>query len=431
MKKFWDLILSFILPRKMLRHAKMRFMFSLMIVVLVAPVNILTSNLRSKKDAERALDFPSTITELSGISFDRTLPHISIDEGEVTGYYYENGEKKEIEGTGAHLSSDEDGVWVGHKTHADGKETIVTTVIEDRLYSREASSDKPAILSNFDLEGYLKQKPKDNTEYMLYVWCLDDVYYLFGFDQMVNGKSTKAAFNSLVFECNDKGELKYYLPASSSELAVNGYGNIDTTLWTRECGVNDTVDFTIPSEYQSLADQIVPNYRHLKNVANALYGGAVSYNNLAEGGVKYENFYSDFGTFSSQFKTSMVSLYATQIKLSSLITSFIITIIFSFLLSFITWVISKSFILNKFKQYFALLAICFAVGAIVSLIAGFFVSYLSSWFYILLFDTIFYIIVCFRINTMKPDVPDEEEAIEKEKEPIEYKKVDSDVTHVG
>ena len=110
---------------------------------------------------------------------------------------------------------------------------------------------------------------------------------------MEDGKSTKAPTNSFIFESNDQGELKYYLPKDESELAVNLYGDFDTSKWTRLATSTDVIDFAATEEYfntldldmtfdqyRAMVSEINPAYRHLKNIANALYGGNISYNIL-------------------------------------------------------------------------------------------------------------------------------------------------------
>ena len=428
--KFFDFLLSLILPRRMKRHAEIRFVFSFLIVVLVAVLTPFTSHLRSKKDAASTFEFPSMMDSANGLVFDENVPHVSLDNSEVTGYVYENGEKVERKGQGIHLSSDKNGVFTGTK-EVDGKKLVVTIVIEDQVYSSIGTIDAPAKLELFDLDGYTNQNKDENTEYILYVFTLDYVYYLIGFDQIKDGKSTKAPMNSLLYEADSSQNLIYYLPKDASELSLNDYGNIDTRKWSRTCEKDAVIDFTVPDDYKAYQSQLVPAIRHLENISNAIYGDVISYANLSDTGTNIDDLYMNFAGFQRSFKNSLIEMAASQIKLVSTIVSMAVTLLFSFILSLITWLISKNYVLRKFRQYYALVSICFSLGLLLSLILGIFMSYLQTWFYILLFETIYYIVVCFRINTINEQTDEKVEDVKEEKKPFEYEKVDNDFTQVG
>lgn len=431
MKNFLNFILSFILPRRMVKHMNMKFLLALVLILVASVFNILSSSMRAKKDATKALEFPTLFTDVDGITFDNEIPNVSLDNSESSGYVYIDGVKTEQKGSGLHLNADKNGVYTGTAIKND-KTIVVTVVLADETFSAAGSMSNPAIVEGFDLDGYCNQTVNDKTEYVLYVFTLDNVYYLFGLSQTEDEKSTVAASNYFVYETDSEKNLIYYLPKDDSELAVNGYGKIDTTLWTRTASKTDTIDFTIPDEYKAYEEQIVPTKRHLKNIYNALYGNVISYPNLDACGLEIKTLNSDFPEFQNQFKTSLVSVRASQINLSSLIVSAFITIIIPFILTLITWLLSKSFYMKKYRQYYAIAAITFFDTSLVSIIVGIFVSYLSACFWILLGGTLYFITACFRINTI-PETHDEakpEDEAPKEEPKVKYRPME-DVTRVG
>ena len=182
-----------------------------------------------------------------------------------------------------------------------------------------------------------------------------------------------------------------------------------------------------------MVGEITPAYRRLKNITNALYGGAITYSYLELNGLDVEVFNTSINTFQKDFKNAVIVYNAGILKTQSLIVSFVITLFFPLLLSSITWIMSRSFYMNKFRQYYAICSMCFGMTTIIALIAGFFVSYTEISFALLVIASIYYIIATFRINTMDDEnnKNDKEKKAEKEKEPIKYSKISDDTSIIG
>ena len=450
-KKIFDFIKSLFLPRKMAKHMNMPFLLALLILLVASCLNIVTSNTRAGKDTEKALEFPSLFEELpdnlvlTEMTTNEPMTRISVEELQGKLEVDINGTKEEIENIGKYLKADKNGVYHGVHT-VDGKNIDVTVVVDDTVFSIRGTIDKPIYSKIFDLEGYLQQDKKENTEYVLYVLTLESFFYLFDIDQIKDGKSTKAPTNAVVFETNDNGELKYYLPANESELALNQYGKFDTTKWTRLATNSDTIDFAATEEYfnslnlsisynqyREMVSSVKPAYRHLKNITNALYGGAIYYSSLETNGLDFDVFNTSISTFQKDLKNSMIVYNAGLLKTTSLMISAAITILFPLLLSAITWIMSRSFYMNRFRQYYAICTLCFAMTTFIALIAGFFVNYTEIAFALLVIASIYYIVATFRINTIDDgsNKDNNQDNKKEEKDPIKYTKISDDTSFVG
>ena len=449
-KKIFDFIKSLFLPRKMARHMNMRFFLSLIILIVASCLNIVTSNTRAAKDTEKSLAFPSLFEELpddlvlTEITSNEPMTRLSVENAEGSVEVTIDGVTQKIDNLVKYLKADKNGVY--HGVYSSSEKVIdVTVVVADETYSGNGTIDKPIYIEFFDIEGYLQQEKQANTEYVLYVLTLDNFLFLFDLDQIENGKSTKAPTNSVMFETNDAGELKYYLPKDESELVLNQYGDFDTTKWTRIATSSDKIDFEITEEYfntlglsisfdqyREMANNINPAYRRLKNLTNALYGGSISYLNLEANGLDFKVINTSFNTFQKDFKSSLVAFNAGILKTTSLLASVAITLLFPLLLSAITWIMSRSFYMNKFRQYYAICSLCFAMTTFIALIAGFFVNYTEIAFALLVIASVYYIVATFRINTMEDgNNKDSKDNKKDNKEPIKYSKISDDTNIVG
>ena len=450
-KKIFDFIKSLFLPRKMVKHINMPFLLALVILLLCSCLNIVTSNTRAGKDTERSLEFPTLFESipddivLTEMTTNEAMTRITIEELEGTIEVVYNGVKQEVAKPAKYLNADKNGVY--HGTYSDGEKTIdLTVVVDDTLFTTYGTVANPYYIDFFDIEGYFQQKRDLNTEYVLYVLTYDNFFHLFDLDQMEDGKSTKAISNSAIFETNEAGELKYYLPLDESELVLNQYGNFDTSKWTRLAASTDKIDFAPTeeyfntlglnisySQYLQMVSEITPAYRHLKNITNALYGGAVSYNLLEAEGFDFEKFNTSINTFQKELKNAIIVYYAGILKTTGLFVSVFITLVFSLLLSFITWIMSRNAYMNKFRQYYAICTMCFVFTTIIALIAGFFINYNEIAFPLLVIASIYYIIATFRINTMDDDSnkDDKNNSTKNKKEPIKYSKISNDTSIIG
>lgn len=450
-KKIFDFIKSLFLPRKMARHMNMRFFLSLIILIVASCLNIVTSNTRAGKDTEKSLAFPSLFEELpddlvlTEMTTNEPMTRLSIEDADGSIEVTIDGVVQKIDSLGKYLKADKNGVYHGVYTSGD-KVMDVTIVVSDETYSIDGTVDKPVYIDFFDIEGYLQQEKQENTEYVLYVLTLDNLLYLFDLDQIEDGKSTKAPTNSVMFETNDSGELKYYLPKDETELSLNQYGDFDTTKWTRLATSSDTIDFEVKEEYfntlganisfdqyREMASDIKPAVRRLKNLTNALYGGAIYYSSLESNGLDFEIINTSFNTFQKDLKNAIIVYNAGLLKTTCLLISFAINLLFPLLLAAITWIMSRSFFMNKFRQYYAICSLCFAMTTIIALIAGFFVNYSKIVFALLVIASVYYIVATFRINTMDDGNNNnkDNDQDKNNKEPIKYSKISDDTTIVG
>ena len=89
--------------------------------------------------------------------------------------------------------------------------------------------------------------------------------------------------------------------------------------------------------------------------------------------------------------------------------------------------------MNKFRQYYAICAMCFGMTTIIALIAGFFVNYTEIAFALLVIASIYYIVATFRINTMDDgnSKDDKDKNNNNKKEPIKYSKISDDTSIIG
>ena len=146
----------------------------------------------------------------------------------------------------------------------------------------------------------------------------------------------------------------------------------------------------------------------------------------------FEIFNTSINTFQKDLKNAVVVYNAGLLKTTGLIVSAVITLFFPLLLSAVTWIMSRSFYMNKFRQYYAICAMCFAMTTIIALIAGFFVNYNEIAFALLVIASIYYIVSTFRINTIDDEKDkDNKDNNNKKKEPIKYSKISDDTSIIG
>jgi hypothetical protein len=190
------------------------------------------------------------------------------------------------------------------------------------------------------------------------------------------------------------------------------------------------------SAYEKMVKNIKPVTRHLKEVDSALHPCVVQYFSLTNNGLNFSNLSKSVKTFQTEFKNALVIYEAGNLKTNALIFSAVINLFFPLFLSAITWLMSRSFYMNKFRQYYAICSLCFAMTTIIALIAGFFVNYLELMFPLLIIGSVYYIVATFRINTLQNDDENNDDKDNKDnksnkKEPIRYAKISDDTTIIG
>mgnify|MGYP004633853553 FL=1 len=382
--KVLKFILSLFVPRKMAERMNMNFFVSLLLVLVASFLNVSTSNANARKEAIKGLAVPELFTSLPDNYKIEGIP--SVDYGN--------------EDNAVIAKSNTNGVY-SSKYVLDDSTLNIDVVIATDLKAASTEDKKDVYLDNFDLEGYFKQEYKEKNVYVLYVVTKDAFFYILDLGRNTDGTDSKDSVKSYVYETVDnKGtEYQYYLPASEDELKINAYGDFDTTLWTKKCSADDKIDFEVTNaEYIGLKDKIVPVTRHLRNLYNALFGSNYEYEYLRKYGVELTLMKENFQQFQNSIYDYTLYYYTNTIKTFSLVISLVITVLFSLIIAFITWLLSKSLYMKKFRQYYAVASLCFLISSIVGLIAGFFVTYMQIAFYLLLFAAIYFLIATICIN---------------------------------
>lgn len=379
---FGEKILSLFIPKKMGRYKDLNFFISLLIILCASLINISTSNLHVEKDLKQAQYNPAIYSTV-----DLSIPN-------------ELNIKLENDNT---ITSN-DGVF--HQVFEDnGTYLDLTIVVTSTTETAGVDMSKELLILSFDIDGYFNQTKKDNTEYILYVMSKNAFFYSFNLDKDANGNYIKEAYKQSIYENtteNKNYNYTYYLPASNEELALNVYGDLDTTLWTRVCKSEDTIDFIIEKEEFKVIS-ITPKMRFVKNFVNVFYGNSYNYKTLRDNKFDIELINGQINNFNEKFFPTIVSIDASYKKTSALIYSLILTLFFSLMLSTITWLLSKGFALKKFRQYYALCALCFAVISILDVILGIFLDYFTFSFISLIVASIYYIIVTYKVNAVMQD----------------------------
>ena len=441
MNKFVQFLYSLFLPRKMVKHANMNFFIALLLFLMAALLNIATGNMQTNKEAAKRLGFPEIYENLPEKMEFNELPNLSVtyaDNLEIEIYEDDKLVKKKV--SGKYLKSDKNGTF--HKVFdVDGKNLDVTIAIESQIPSKFGTVPHPFAFENFDFEGYIKQEKKENTEYVLYVFCMDQIYYLYNLEQDAKGNSTKQKFTSYITEDKDQNAYQYFLPADETELAVNEYGDLDTRKWSRKVSMDDQIDFTVPAEFESFG-KIVPANRHQANILHALWGGQFTFANFDEFQIDINEIFKDqkintnFELFLQQTKEGMVLSDSSMLRFMNLMYSVISTVFFPLLFVLIVWLMSKSFVMRKFKNYYNIAALTYFHASIIALFVGIFCNYSDYALPILILGTGYFLFATIRINTMKvdddnPEDKDGKPKEEEKKQPIQYKRVESDATRIG
>lgn len=325
-----------------------------------------------------------------------------------------------------------------------------TLVIDDNL---SFANEETAKFKYFDLEGYYKQKRKENTTYVLMVYSRYQCFYLFDLGQVYkDGKYLDYNYTSSnsIFELNSERGIKYYLPKDPSELRYNKYGDLDTTIWTREVSKDDVIDF----KEQDVTDyfngslsfdlDIKPANRHNQYVHRSIFS------NLQTGYsfVDLKGYETNFSLYETSIKSYLVgitnSMKATLVennKMYSGIIAFGLNILFPLLIVAIVTIASKRFFLKKFSEYYAICSITYVSFAVLALILGFIIPFEDFALYLAIAQVWYYIYVTFRINSDKNNIddnmPDVVLAETKRPKNIEYQSIkqfnkdDDNYTKIG
>lgn len=293
----------------------------------------------------------------------------------------------------------------------------------------------------FDYEGYMKQERVEDTTYILCVYTSRRFFYAYDLCQKLSGGKylSQDYSGTSIFEKTNAGNYKLFLPASIDELAYNEYGELDTTLWTKEAKEDDRIDFevTIPGIN---SEDIKPVDRHKKNLEDALYTNlsrSYQYNELQETRLITKSNYlkGSLNLYLQSVVESMIAVNASSYELIYGIMAFAIYILFPLVLVLIVWLMSRKLFMKKIRQYYAIGAICYVETGLIGFILGFFLPFDKFALYFMLFQAWYFIFVTFRINTdpqYNNDETNNDNNASPKDEKLEFKKInDSNTSQIG
>ena len=438
MKKVKEFLLSIILPRKMYRHHSMKVIYSVFVFILSAFLLLFSINLSTKrfmKDMIGSVNFEENDYKVVN---EIQLPKYRIAKSNSGGYYLDVEE-------------------VGEDGKADNFKGVFEILFEDSKNNQlklnivfdescDLFGDDPAKSVDkdlFDLNGDMTQTREDKTTYLLYIFTKKSFYYLYdlGQEKDSSGKwvdNANTRYGS--YEMDNNGAYKYYLPTDVSEVMdengpiLNQYGNYDTSLWTTET-TKDAKTIIDGKEF-SAQRRIKDDMRY------AIYNGEYVYGNIDIDKINAESDAVNFGK-NNDIKyvlTNHVELMAeADANIQKSMYSFfvvIINIVFPLVWVFITWLLSRKFVMNKFKEYYAICSITYITTSILGFILGFFIKFDTLMFILLIIELIYYIFVTFRINTdpnllnpkdeERKDDSNDNNKPEVEQPAITFKKIKSD-----
>lgn len=401
MKKVKEFLLSIILPRKMYRYHSMKIIYSVLVFILSAFLLLFSVNLsteRFMKDMIGSINFEENDYKVVN---EIQLPKYRIAKSNSGGYYLdvdevgEDGKADSFQGVFEILFEDSK------------KNQLKLNIVFDEACDLFGDNPSKSIDKDlFDLKGYMTQTREDKTTYLLYIFTKKSFYYLYdlGQEKDSNGKwvdNANTRYGS--YEMDKNGEYKYYLPTDASEVIdengpiLNQYGNYDTSLWTTET-TKDAKTIIDGKEF-SAQRRIKDDMRY------AIYNGKYVYSNINIDRINDENDSVNFGQNKdikyvlTNYVELMAEVDANIQKSMYSVFVVIINIIFPLVWVLITWLLSRKFVMNKFKEYYAICSITYIITSILGFVLGFFIRFDSLMFILLIIELIYYIFVTFRINT--------------------------------
>ena len=399
MKKFKESILSFILPRKMYKYHNLNILYSILILIVTALIVLFSVNLSTERFTRQSMQIPNFEKDNYKVETKLELPEYKISQTNGGGYFLDVLVGTENTDTYKNVFTT--------TLKSDKKEMELTIIFDEECDLFKSENPSTSIDNNlFDLSAYMMQyrgesRNDKDKEYLLFIFTKQSFYYLYNLGQIQDAygdwkDSTDRANSS--YEQSTLGEYKYYLPKDAEEASnIDLYGNYDISKWSVETTEGNTT--TIDGVTYTAEKRISSNLR------KAVYNGEYVYNNcdveLMNQDKDGANFFKNTDMISAinQYIELMVSSDASIKKSMYSIFAIIINVIISFAWVFITWLLSRKFVMNKFKEYYAICAISYVPVSVVACILGFFIRFETLMLFLLVAELIFYIFVTFRINT--------------------------------
>lgn len=436
MKKFKEIILSFILPRKMYKYHNLNIFYSIIILIITALIILFSVNLSTERFTRQLINSPNFEKDNYKLETKLEIPEYKIVQSNSGGYYLDVLVATQNTDTYQNVFTT--------TLKSDKKEMEVTIIFDEKCDLFKQENPDTSIDSDlFDLNAYMTQYRGDSRndidkEYLLFIFTNKSFYYLYNLGQVQDAygdwKDSINRTNSS-YEQSSIGGYKYFLPKDASELVIDSYGNYDISKWTVETTEDNS---TIIDGITYKAEK-----RISANLRKAIYNGEYVYNNcdveLMNQDKNGANFYknTDFINAVNTYVELMVASDASIQKSMYSIFAIVINVIISFAWVFITWLLSRKFVMNKFKEYYAICAISYIPVSVVACILGFFIRFETLMLFLLVAELVFYIFVTFRINTyeelLKKDNDDDETPskpkitlLRPSKPKMDFKKVKSD-----
>lgn len=285
-------------------------------------------------------------------------------------------------------------------TLQDGDQQLNVTVVFDPGLGAATSNGNNAKCTFFDYEGYMKQTRKENTNYVLYIFAVDRMFYVYDLGQDASNEYKPFDYASgSIFETSSSGNRVYYLPKSDEEIKYNTYEEFDTTLWTATAGEDDV--------YESVKYGTIDSVnRHRQDMSQAVYathGRSYLYKEmLADEDNIHFNYLRGNAKLHDFIKESlevMVAQDATTTELMNALMSFLINVLFPIIMVLVMWLASKRLFMKKLREYYAIGSISYCLSGLIALIIGFFVPFMKFAFFFMFFQAWLYIFIALRINT--------------------------------
>lgn len=436
--KIKEVLLSVILPRKMYRYHKLHIFYSLLILIATALVILFSVNLSTERFTRESFSAPDFEKNNYKLLEEFNIPEYKIAQANSGGYYLDVMVGTENTDTYQNVFTTE----LKNEKNNIMELTIVFDESCDLFKTEETDVNIDKEL--FDLNAYMMQYRNDSRnnndkEYLLFVFTKKSFYYLYNLGQVQDpyGKWTDGTNRSYSsYDKTSTGEIAYYIPTTIEEAnAKDVYGNYDVSKWTTQTTEGNSVTFG-DTTYKA-------EKRITESIRTAIYNGEYVYGNidieLINDGEKSANFSANKNII-EVIKQNIELMITSDASIQKSMYSFfaiLINVFISFVWVLITWLLSRKFIMNKFKEYYAICAISYIPVSIISCILCFFIRFDTMMLFILLAELIFYIFVTFRINT-DPELLKEQEEENKDvskpitpfKKPtkpnIEFKQIKSD-----
>jgi hypothetical protein len=390
-----DFILSFILPRKMVRHRDMNIFIAVLLYFACFFVAIGSSNFVGTSYIKKHEQDVLLYSELKALTDESpiTLFPVEVEKTEA-------GTKQIKFDENIHLER------ITSQTVLEDKTVITLLVFYDLDYDFQKPEEHPL---NFDLEGYFRHVPAENEKDMLFLVTKDYLFYIHNHGAFENGvKYFDKSQEGSVYKVDDQGKEIYYLPKDETEISVNEFGDIDTTKWTEVVTSASAKDEN--GEYFkfiTLEDQEPEKFTAVRRLNDnpivALRTGFM----LDYASAEFYNF--ELNGFSGKVKdlamewyNFIVNVQASSIKLNNQIFGFLTIFIIPFLFIIATWLMSRKYgELTRFREYYVIAGVALVVPSLISFVLGFFMPYFSYARYFMFVQIGFYMLVIFRINSDK------------------------------